>query len=61
MRNFKQCLLITLLVFIATLAFLEVDRRCSDMYGTGGKIAGSVANAVNLVSTANRTSPQSGE
>ena len=39
MKNFGEYVLIMIVFFIAALAFLEVDKRCGDMYGTGGKIA----------------------
>ncbi len=32
-----------ILFFIAAMAFMEVDRRCCDMYGTGGKIVSEAA------------------
>ena len=38
MKNFGGYVIIMLLFFIAAMAFMEVDRRCSDMYGTGGRI-----------------------
>ena len=48
MKNFAGYMLIMLIFFIAATAFMEVDRRCSDMYGTGGRIlqeAAEVAGA----------------
>lgn len=43
MKNFGGYVLVMLLFFIAALAFLEVDRRCGDMYGQGGRIASGAA------------------
>ena len=43
MKNFGSCVLILILFFIAAMAFMEVDRRCSDMYGTGGRIVSEAA------------------
>ena len=43
MKNFGSCVLIMILFFIAAMAFMEVDRRCSDMYGTGGRIVSEAA------------------
>lgn len=45
MKNFGEYVLIMMVFFIAALAFLEVDKRCGDMYGTGGKIASEAAEA----------------
>lgn len=45
MKNFGGYVVIMILFFIATLAFLEVDKRCSDMYGAGGKIAAEASEA----------------
>ena len=49
MKNFGSCILIMILFFIAAMAFMEVDRRCSDMYGTGGRIVTEAAEAVSAV------------
>ena len=49
MKNFGGYLLIMILFFIAALAFMEVDRRCSDMYGTGGRIVSEVSESVSAV------------
>ena len=43
MKNFGGYVLIMILFFIAAMAFMEVDRRCCDMYGTGGKIVSEAA------------------
>ena len=43
MKNFAGYMLIMLIFFIAATAFMEVDRRCSDMYGTGGRIVSEAA------------------
>ena len=43
MKNFGSCVRIMFLFFIAAIAFMEVDRRCSDMYGTGGRIVSEAA------------------
>ena len=45
MKNFSEYVLIMIVFFIAALAFLEVDKRCGDMYGTGGKIAAEASEA----------------
>ncbi|MCI6854940.1 MAG: hypothetical protein MR908_06450 [Firmicutes bacterium] len=45
MKNFGEYVLIMIVFFIAALAFLEVDKRCGDMYGTGGKIAAEASEA----------------
>ncbi|MBQ4649744.1 MAG: hypothetical protein IJB73_03475 [Firmicutes bacterium] len=44
MKNFRQCLIIMTIVFITILAALNVDRRCSDMYGTESKLADAAVN-----------------
>jgi len=44
MRNFRQCLIIMTIVFIAIFAVLETDRRCGDMYDEGGHIAEVAVN-----------------
>ena len=49
MKNFGGYIMIMLLFFIAALAFMEVDRRCSDMYGTGGRIVSEVSESVSTV------------
>lgn len=46
MKNWGQCIIITLVVFIAVLALFEVDRRCSDMYGTEGKLSQAAASVM---------------
>ena len=48
MKNFGGYVMIMLLFFIAALAFMEVDRRCSDMYGTGGRIVSEAAEAASV-------------
>ena len=45
MKNFGEYVLIMIVFFIAALAFLEVDKRCGDMYGTGRKIAAEASEA----------------
>ena len=45
MKNFAGYMLIMLIFFIAATAFMEVDRRCSDMYGTGGRIVSEATEA----------------
>ena len=49
MKNFGGYVMIMLLFFIAALAFMEVDRRCSDMYGTGGRIVSEGSESVSAV------------
>ena len=49
MKNFGGYVIIMLLFFIAALAFMEVDRRCSDMYGTGGRIVSEDSESVSAV------------
>ena len=49
MKNFGGYVIIMLLFFIAAMAFMEVDRRCSDMYGTGGRIVLEVSESVSAV------------
>ena len=42
MKWFKRGCLIAVLFFIFTLALLEVDRQCSQMYTEGGTISGGL-------------------
>ena len=49
MKNFGGYVMIMLLFFIAALAFMEEDRRCSEMYGTGGRIVSEVSESVSAV------------
>ena len=60
MKNFGEYVLIMIVFFIAALAFLEVDKRCGDMYGTGGKIAAEASEAasaaVRIMEAATETS-----
>lgn len=50
MRDFRDCVIIALVFFVAALALLEVDRRCADMYRKGGVLE-DAAVSVNAMVT----------
>ena len=50
MKNFRDCIIIMTIFFLAALAFLEVDRRCSGMYNREGRLEAAVVSAVTMVS-----------
>ena len=48
MKKFGRYVLIMIIFFIAAMAFMEVDRRCSQMYGREGRIVEKAAEAVSI-------------
>ena len=48
MKNFGRYVLIMIIFFIAAMAFMEVDRRCSQMYGREGRIVEKAAETVSI-------------
>ena len=48
MKNFGRYVLIMIIFFIAAMAFMEVDRPCSQMYGREGRIVEKAAETVSI-------------
>ena len=48
MKKFGRYVLIMIIFFIAAMAFMEVDRRCSQMYGREGRIVEKAAETVSI-------------
>ena len=49
MRNFKECLIILTIFFVAVLAVLEIDSRCGRIYGEGGDISAAAVSTVTAI------------